>query len=301
MTILDVDGLYTALGVAFDASPEAIRLAYRQQSKIWHPDVNNAPNAADQMALINEAFRVLSDPIQRYDYDRKKPPAPTITCSSYDIELNKRVKKVVVTVSSSAPIGSVDVPNPFGLGWTAMVQLKDINTVEIVFTRDPNGVTGNSYLDFSVDDVPQSIRVSVLPARTATTTASSRQSLSGNLVSSLLTILQCLMYVAVVGGLGFLSGFIGKAAMDLGDALQVKDAAASRSMLLILAAVAIAAVLYIFCYRIVVPRWTVDGSFTQTVAIAGFVVMMNIAWPTAVAILILLWFAHRVVKYWVRL
>jgi DnaJ-class molecular chaperone len=53
------------------ASPEVIRGAYRHLCQKWHPDKN--PNkreeAAQIMRMVNEAYAVLSDPVQRRKHD----------------------------------------------------------------------------------------------------------------------------------------------------------------------------------------------------------------------------------------
>ena len=61
---------YHALGVPRDASPDAIRRAYRRLAKQYHPDVNRDPEAEEQFKEINEAYAVLSDEERRGAYDR---------------------------------------------------------------------------------------------------------------------------------------------------------------------------------------------------------------------------------------
>lgn len=79
--------LYDVLGVAPDASAEALRTAHREQVRRLHPDVASGDAAA--MRALNEAWAVLSDPDRRAAYDRAlaaleredaepadKPPSP---------------------------------------------------------------------------------------------------------------------------------------------------------------------------------------------------------------------------------
>lgn len=65
-------GLYTRLGVDADVSGPALRAAYRRRARELHPDVqpDGAPDTQLEMALVNEAWAVLSDPRRRADYDR---------------------------------------------------------------------------------------------------------------------------------------------------------------------------------------------------------------------------------------
>lgn len=61
---------YDNLKVARNAPPEVIRAAYKSLSQKYHPDQNPGdPDAARIMALINEAYRILSDPIKRREHD----------------------------------------------------------------------------------------------------------------------------------------------------------------------------------------------------------------------------------------
>lgn len=60
---------YKLLQVHYDASPEVIRAAYLKLSKTYHPDSSAA--ASNQMALLNEAFAVLSDVRKRTSYHRE--------------------------------------------------------------------------------------------------------------------------------------------------------------------------------------------------------------------------------------
>jgi molecular chaperone DnaJ len=60
---------YERLGVRPDASTDEIRAAYRQVARVHHPDAAGSAAGAD-MAAVNEAWRVLSDPGRRALYDR---------------------------------------------------------------------------------------------------------------------------------------------------------------------------------------------------------------------------------------
>lgn len=62
--------LYAVLGVARSADEGAIRKAYRQLARRYHPDVNPGDRAAeDRFKEISHAYDVLSDPEKRRDYD----------------------------------------------------------------------------------------------------------------------------------------------------------------------------------------------------------------------------------------
>lgn len=62
---------YDNLKVARDASPEAIRAAYRALCKKYHPDQNRQnPDAHRIMSLVNRSYQVLSHPEQRRAHDQ---------------------------------------------------------------------------------------------------------------------------------------------------------------------------------------------------------------------------------------
>ena len=66
---------YKILGLTPDADKKAIKKAFRQLAKKYHPDLNPGDAAAaEQFKLINEACQVLSDDSKRarYDLDRKQ-------------------------------------------------------------------------------------------------------------------------------------------------------------------------------------------------------------------------------------
>ena len=62
---------YEVLGVDKSADDAAIKKAYRQLAKKWHPDVNPGNKEAEEkFKEINEAYQVLSDSKQRAQYDQ---------------------------------------------------------------------------------------------------------------------------------------------------------------------------------------------------------------------------------------
>lgn len=78
---------YKILGVSRNANADAIKKAYRQLARKYHPDVNPGDKAAEaRFKEINEAYEVLSDPDKRRKYDTLGPnwqeqfgPAPART------------------------------------------------------------------------------------------------------------------------------------------------------------------------------------------------------------------------------
>src|SRR5438094_649800 len=61
---------YENLQVARDASPEAIRAAYRALTRRHHPDRHPDDAEAQRiMSVVNVAYAVLSDPAKRREHD----------------------------------------------------------------------------------------------------------------------------------------------------------------------------------------------------------------------------------------
>jgi curved DNA-binding protein CbpA len=58
---------YKTLGLTPQASPKEIKSAFRKLSKAYHPDKGGS---TELFCEINQAYQVLSDPLQRAEYDR---------------------------------------------------------------------------------------------------------------------------------------------------------------------------------------------------------------------------------------
>lgn len=61
---------YEVLGVARDATGDAIKKNFRKLARKFHPDVSKEKDAETRMKEINEAYAVLSDPEKRAAYDQ---------------------------------------------------------------------------------------------------------------------------------------------------------------------------------------------------------------------------------------
>jgi curved DNA-binding protein len=61
---------YVTLGVKRDATPEAIKTAYRRLARKFHPDVSKEPDAEAKFKELAEAYATLKDPEKRAAYDQ---------------------------------------------------------------------------------------------------------------------------------------------------------------------------------------------------------------------------------------
>ncbi len=60
---------YATLGLASSATLADVKKAYRQKAAFYHPDRNDAEDAADRFRRVQEAYDVLVDPEKRQAYD----------------------------------------------------------------------------------------------------------------------------------------------------------------------------------------------------------------------------------------
>ena len=64
---------WSLLGVSPECDSSELKAAFRKEARKWHPDLNkNDVNAEERFKLINEAYEVLSDPIKRIAWEKKK-------------------------------------------------------------------------------------------------------------------------------------------------------------------------------------------------------------------------------------
>src|SRR5215469_12918379 len=64
--------LYEILQVDPGVEPEVLEAAYRRLARKYHPDVSAAGAGDRRMKEINAAYAVLSDPLRRAAYDRRR-------------------------------------------------------------------------------------------------------------------------------------------------------------------------------------------------------------------------------------
>lgn len=97
MTLMDY---YQILGLPEDSSIDEIKKAYRRKARLYHPDINPAPDAKDRFIAITEAYEFLManhdkiksddqayqqamDDWRKYRQDRSRKRATVYARSSY--------------------------------------------------------------------------------------------------------------------------------------------------------------------------------------------------------------------------
>lgn len=102
---------YALLGVNPSASPIEVRRAYRELSKLYHPDTTELPTdtATQKFQQINEAYATLSNPERRGAYDQKIGYS-RFTVIQQPPGFNTPVNQQRRTYSSSAYLDPTDRP-----------------------------------------------------------------------------------------------------------------------------------------------------------------------------------------------
>lgn len=96
---------YRILGVKKTATPEEITKAYRAKVKRLHPDTNPGDEAAKaKYAEVDEAYRILSDPALRAEYDRtgSAPPRRAAPVDAASAELCQVLTPLLMAAIQSA-------------------------------------------------------------------------------------------------------------------------------------------------------------------------------------------------------
>ena len=77
MSVTSKENYYTLLGLSASASALEIRRAYREMSKLYHPDTTKLPQdeAKERFQQLTQAYNTLNDPMQRQLYDQQQRSA----------------------------------------------------------------------------------------------------------------------------------------------------------------------------------------------------------------------------------
>ncbi len=121
---------YDVLGVAPDASGEAIRAAYRQRARDHHPDRHRSSSAVggDTMPAINEAYRVLHDPGRRAMYDRSIEGRRPVTSSP----TGPAAAAEPTTTWDASQMAAYRHHGPARVPWRSMLVAATVGTIGVV-------------------------------------------------------------------------------------------------------------------------------------------------------------------------
>ncbi len=64
------EDFYDLLEISADASQDEVKEAYREQVRVYHPDLNDDDRAQAQFTAVQTAYDILGDPVERQAYDR---------------------------------------------------------------------------------------------------------------------------------------------------------------------------------------------------------------------------------------
>jgi hypothetical protein len=118
---------YALLEVAPTASLDDIRRAYRQKSKLYHPDTTTLPRdiAVSKFQELNKAYAVLSSVEQRLVYDRQQMnPSPSVPQSGQKDTYSQTIRtKSAYLDADERPLSPGELFALFILGLTFAVCL----------------------------------------------------------------------------------------------------------------------------------------------------------------------------------
>lgn len=112
---------YETLGLKPDASADEVKVAYRTLSKRYHPDVNDAPNAAAFFRLLAEAYDVLGNEQSRSAYDAKRRTGSRV---QEDADFAREEEPVAYEYARAAPKAGPRPKKGGALGFVLWLLLK---------------------------------------------------------------------------------------------------------------------------------------------------------------------------------
>jgi hypothetical protein len=139
---------YDRLGVKPTASPQQIRQAFRDLSKLYHPDTTTLPaaEATAKFQDLNEAYAVLSSPDRRWSYDQQAGYSrisvmqPLESLAKANQGTSRREPSNLYLDPNDRPLSPGEIFALFILGLTFVACLALVVTVGL--TRgDPPGIT----------------------------------------------------------------------------------------------------------------------------------------------------------------
>jgi curved DNA-binding protein CbpA len=135
---------YATLGIPAGASHDEAARAHRRLAKQFHPDVNPGPPAAERMRRINEAWRILSNPMRRASYDAESASRGSVSGGHWSASRRSEpMSSASTTWNGTRPspppaartyssAGSRPDDDGDGPGWASVVPMVAIGLVALV-------------------------------------------------------------------------------------------------------------------------------------------------------------------------
>ncbi len=173
---------YDQLGVKPTASPQQIRRAFRDLSKLYHPDTTELPSieATEKFQQLNEAYAILSSPDRRWAYDQRvgysrisvmQPLEPL----SRPAVSPRREPANMYLDPTDRPLSAGEIFALFILGLTFVACLALVVTVGLTrgdYTTDLGTTLEEAIPESEELSAPQPLRTETLPEADALTTPS---------------------------------------------------------------------------------------------------------------------------------
>jgi curved DNA-binding protein len=128
-------GAYETLQLSENAHPVLVTQAFRVLAAMYHPD-NMQTADRDEFERVVEAYRLLSDPVRRAQYDRERNAAPEVTVRPRDAEApqpatERRLRLLILTTLYNVRRNSVDKG---GLSMWVLVQMTESTLDDVRFS-----------------------------------------------------------------------------------------------------------------------------------------------------------------------
>jgi curved DNA-binding protein len=128
-------GAYETLQLSENAHPVLVTQAFRVLAAMYHPD-NMQTADRDEFERVVEAYRLLSDPVRRAQYDRERSAAPDVTVRPQDAEAPKpaterRLRMLILTTLYNMRRNAFEKP---GLSMWVLAQMTESSLDDVRFS-----------------------------------------------------------------------------------------------------------------------------------------------------------------------
>jgi hypothetical protein len=155
---------FEVLGLSHDASDSDIKKASRRLSREYHPDTNNAPDAAQRFDEVRKAAETLLNPEKREEYNRKVAATANSASAANEGDDSEAARSEAVVEPSRIDFGTL---RPDGPSVEATLKVSWIGRPPLIVRTNP--VSGGWWTRIDsrvpVDDDPRVVVTFVLSAQ----------------------------------------------------------------------------------------------------------------------------------------